>query len=54
MLLQEKIKKESIAGTRLREEPAGDFSQMLPPNDPIRLELESLFPPYLKIAPATL
>jgi NADH-quinone oxidoreductase subunit B len=54
MLLQEKIKKESIAGVRDRIEPTGDFSQMLPPDDPIRRELESLFPPYTKVAPATL
>jgi len=25
----------------------GDFSRMLPEGDPIRQELESLFPPYL-------
>ncbi len=52
MMLQEKIKKESIAGKRQREEPTGDFSTMLPADDPIRLELESLFPPYVKVEPA--
>ncbi len=54
MMLQEKIKRESIAGKRERDEPTGDFSTMLPANDPIRLELESLFPPYTKVSPATL
>ena len=48
MMLQDKIKKESIAGKREREEPSGDFSQYLPPDDPLRKELESLFPPYVK------
>jgi len=47
MRLQEKIKRMSIAGEREREEPSGDFSQYLPPDDPVRRELESLFPPYL-------
>jgi NADH-quinone oxidoreductase subunit B len=46
MLLQEKIKRESIAGKQERIEPTGDFSKFLPPTDPIRRELESLFPPY--------
>ncbi|MGI8549390.1 MAG: NADH-quinone oxidoreductase subunit B [Dehalococcoidia bacterium] len=48
MMLQEKIKQESIAGKRERVEPVGDFSRFLPPSDPIRRELESLFPPYRK------
>jgi NADH-quinone oxidoreductase subunit B len=42
MMLQEKIRRND----RSRAEPAGDFSQYLPPDDPIRLELESLFPPF--------
>jgi len=42
MMLQEKIRRND----RSRPEPTGDFSQHLPPNDPIRLELESLFPPF--------
>jgi len=42
MMLQEKIRRND----RGRPEPTGDFSQHLPPNDPIRLELESLFPPF--------
>ncbi len=46
MVLQEKIKRESITGKRERIDPTGDFSQFLPPDDPIRRELESLFPPY--------
>jgi NADH-quinone oxidoreductase subunit B len=46
MLLQDKIKQESLAGKRTTPEPTGKFSKFLPPDDPIRLELESLFPPY--------
>jgi NADH-quinone oxidoreductase subunit B len=42
MMLQAKIRRND----RSRPEPKGDFSQHLPPNDPIRLELESLFPPF--------
>jgi len=42
MMLQDKIRRND----RSRPEPAGDFSQYLPPDDPIRLELESLFPPF--------
>jgi NADH-quinone oxidoreductase subunit B len=42
MMLQAKIRRND----RSRPEPEGDFSQHLPPNDPIRLELESLFPPF--------
>ena len=44
IMLQEKIKRND----RSRPEPAGDFSQHLPPDDPIRRELESLFPPFIK------
>ena len=46
ILLQEKIKKMSINGSRDRKEPAGDFSRYLPDGDPLREELESLFPPF--------
>ena len=53
MMLQEKIKKESIAGRRDRIEPTGDFSEFLPEGDPVRRELESLFPPYITLAPAS-
>jgi NADH-quinone oxidoreductase subunit B len=42
MMLQQKIRRND----RSRPEPTGDFSRYLPPDDPIRLELESLFPPF--------
>jgi NADH-quinone oxidoreductase subunit B len=45
MMLQEKIRG-SEKGMLPRTEPTGDFSQFFPPEDPIRLELESLFPPF--------
>lgn len=48
MLLQQKIDRMSISGEREREEPSDDFSQYLPPDDPVRKELESLFPPFLR------
>jgi NADH-quinone oxidoreductase subunit B len=44
--LQEKIRHAEVTGQRERPEPTGDFSQYLPPDDPIRKELESLFPPF--------
>ena len=43
MMLQAKIKRND----RSRPEPTGDFSENLPPDDPIRRELESLFPPFV-------
>ena len=46
MMLQNEIKDFSVSGQRQRPEPDGDFSSYLPDNDPIRTELESLFPPY--------
>ena len=46
MMLQERIKDFSVTGQRERPEPDGDFSQYLPEGDPVRKELESLFPPY--------
>jgi NADH-quinone oxidoreductase subunit B len=46
MLLQEKIKKEKLGGERDVKLPVGDFSRYLPDGDPVRRELESLFPPY--------
>jgi len=49
MLLQEKIKRMSITGEREREDPKTDFDRYLPPDDPIRKELESLFPPYVTV-----
>jgi len=48
ILLQEKIKTMSINGVRDRKEPSGNFSQYLPDGDPIRQELESLFPPFVQ------
>ncbi len=47
MLLQDVIKEEGIAGQHKRPEPTGDFSRFLAEGDPIRRELEALFPPYL-------
>ena len=46
MMLQDKIREFGTAGQRERLEPDGDFSPYLPEGDPIRRELESLFPPY--------
>jgi len=46
MLLQEKIKHMPLGGERDRKLPSGDFSRYLPDGDPLRRELESLFPPY--------
>ncbi len=48
MLLQDRIRETDRAGQRERPEPTGDFSPYLLPEDPIRLELESLFPPFPK------
>jgi NADH-quinone oxidoreductase subunit B len=48
MLLQEKIKKHGTIAPPERRQPSGDFSRYLPEGDPIRRELESLFPPYVK------
>jgi NADH-quinone oxidoreductase subunit B len=45
MMLQEKIR-QSERGMLPRTEPTGDFSQFFPAEDPIRQELESLFPPF--------
>ena len=51
MLLQQVIEEEHDNGhQKRRPEPTGDFSRMLPEGDPIRAELESLFPPYLSAA----
>jgi len=47
MLLQEKIKRTAHTGDRDRKYPTGDFSRYLPENDPVRKDLESLFPPYV-------
>ena len=48
MLLQDQIKNVDGLGRRERPQPDGDYSPYLPPDDPIRLELESLFPPFPK------
>ena len=50
MLLQDRIREADRSGVRRRPEPTGDFSPYLPPDDPIRKELESLFPPFTKAA----
>lgn len=47
MLLQEKIKHEKLTGGRNVVQPTGDFSRYLPEGDPVRAELESLFPPNI-------
>jgi NADH-quinone oxidoreductase subunit B len=52
MLLQDRIRDADRSGKRQRPEPTGDFSPYLPPEDPIRMELESLFPPFEKKAPS--
>ena len=49
ILLQEKIKQTKSSGDRDRKLPSGDFSKYLPPEDPVRRELESLFPPFAKV-----
>ncbi len=54
MILQDKIRHERLTGKRERIEPTGDFSQFLPPDDPIRRELESLFPPHISLPHAAL
>jgi NADH-quinone oxidoreductase subunit B len=46
MMLQDKIRDFDVTTQRARPEPDGDFSQYLPDGDPVRRELESLFPPY--------
>jgi NADH-quinone oxidoreductase subunit B len=46
MLLQDRIRSADVTGERDRAQPTGDFSAYLPPEDPIRKELESLFPPF--------
>ena len=47
MLLQDKISNERAMGRRDVKQPAGDFSRFLPEGDPVRQELESLFPPNI-------
>jgi NADH-quinone oxidoreductase subunit B len=47
ILLQDKIKHTKLTGDRGQKLPTGDFSNFLPDGDPVRAELESLFPPYI-------
>jgi NADH-quinone oxidoreductase subunit B len=48
MLLQDQIKATYRSGRlSIRPQPDGDFSNYLPEGDPVRRELESLFPPFL-------
>jgi len=46
MMLQDEIRDFGVTKQRRRPEPDGDFSSYLPEGDPIRRELESLWPPY--------
>jgi len=46
MMLQDRIREVGPDGAPDRNEPRGDFSAYLPDGDPLRRELESLFPPY--------
>ncbi len=46
MQLQDSIRESGMSVKRVRPLPDGDFSSYLPDGDPIRLELESLFPPF--------
>ncbi len=47
ILLQEKVRRYHKTRVRERKEPTGDFSKYLPEGDPLRQELESLFPPHV-------
>jgi NADH-quinone oxidoreductase subunit B len=47
MLLQDKIKTETIANGWVRRDVEPQFHRYLPDGDPIRKELESLWPPYI-------
>ncbi len=47
MLLQDKIKTETIAKGWVRRDVEPQFYRYLPDGDPIRKELESLWPPYI-------
>ena len=46
MMLQDKIRMHGTTAQRDHLQPDGDFSAYLPDGDPLRRELESLFPPY--------
>ncbi len=47
MLLQDKIKKDTIGKGWVRRDVEPQFQRYLPEGDPIRRELESLWPPYI-------
>ena len=47
MLLQDKIKEDTIEGGWQRRDVEPQFHRYLPEGDPIRRELESLWPPYV-------
>jgi NADH-quinone oxidoreductase subunit B len=47
MLLQDKIRRDSIAKGWVRRDVEPQFQRYLPEGDPIRAELESLWPPYI-------
>jgi NADH-quinone oxidoreductase subunit B len=47
MLLQDKIKTETISKGWVRRDVEPQFHRYLPDGDPIRKELESLWPPYI-------
>jgi hypothetical protein len=46
MLLQDKIKEDTIGKKWQRRDVEPQFHRYLPDGDPIRKELESLWPPY--------
>ncbi len=47
MLLQDKIKQDTIANGWQRRDVEPQFQRYLPDGDPIRAELETLWPPYI-------
>jgi hypothetical protein len=47
MLLQDKIKQDTIAKGWVKRDVEPQFHRYLPDGDPIRAELESLWPPYI-------
>ncbi len=47
MLLQDKIKKDTIGKEWVRRDVEPQFQRYLPEGDPIRQELETLWPPYI-------
>jgi NADH-quinone oxidoreductase subunit B len=48
MLLQDKIKHDTISKGWTRRDVDPQFQRYLPEGDPIRKELESLWPPYIQ------